>query len=870
MTPDALDILASFGITLAPKKRKATARKSAAKKPAKVEEELILSNTILDRYVDRSEIAFVFPCKSDPNGEPLTGSSFGMLSKMLAATGVSLNRISQYYILGDYIPFTTLTKAFQSPEAANGVTRVSAELVLRKFKMVVIFSKQAMKKMIHGTSDLDDERGAPSLQPWGVTICTYHPKDCFIDFSLSLVSELDLAKAVRLSKSEWVEKEVNIAHTPTFIECCTFLDRLAEQADDNLLACDIETTYTTIVLTCVGFSADGKSAFVIPWSRSGHPHWSVTEEMILLRKLSKVIAKRRLLGQNAVHFDHYVFATRYNLDANFVEDTMLLHWEMHPELPKSLGFINSFYTDNPYWKSMLKKVLKGTLPPYAERVYNGKDNTNTMESYEMMLVNVTSEDFHRDAMKHYRFNIEVSKVLQYMSIHGAYLNTTLLNDKLAELEEKGYCLHRDLTALAGKELNVSSPAQMKTYLYDELKLPERYKTVMSKEGDYEDKVTQDYLTTLLLSHEFPKITQLGLIASLRKLKKRKSSLSTSKVRKDGKVGWGFNIVGTTSGRLSSYKPVDEEGVQAQNVDRFDRDLYSFNPVAVTDKYRVLNEQGKVTYAYSDKLEDYPDDFWMWMKADLEGADSWTVAAQLCALGDSTMIEDLRAGIKPAQVLALASMIGNHVMEMSREDILKLKHLLKTPEGKQEYFIAKPVNHGSAYMMAERTMHLNIFKFSKGDVWVSPEDCKIKQGLLFKRYNYPKLHKAMETYMNSRSYLDMPYGHRHYFYGRKDNSTLRAMLSTMPQYNTTITANVVLHRLYYGEDNRKGSLGDLYLRMANQVHDETDCAVLVKDLPKAREVWEANHRVKLEVMGVPFEIPFEASFGPTWGTQLFNL
>jgi len=223
------------------------------------------------------------------------------------------------------------------------------------------------------------------------------------------------------------------------------------------------------------------------------------------------------------------------------------------------------------------------------------------------------------------------------------------------------------------------------------------------------------------------------------------------------------------------------------------------------------------------------------------------------------------------VLALAMLLkDNNVMTLPVEKLLEMKKLLKTPEGKEAYKVAKAVNHGSAYMMAERTMNLNIFKFSKGEVWVSPEKCKILQQMLFKRYNYPKLHVAINNLMLSRSYIDMPYGHRHYFYGRKDASTQRAMLASMPQYNTTVTANVVLHRLYYDPVNRKGDKGDFFLHPANQVHDETDGRFILRDLETVKKVWSSVKDVPLTVMGVDFKIPFEVEFGPTWGFHPFTI
>ena len=105
---------------------------------------------------------------------------------------------------------------------------------------------------------------------------------------------------------------------------------------------------------------------------------------------------------------------------------------------------------------------------------------------------------------------------------------------------------------------------------------------------------------------------------------------------------GFNVVGTDTSRVSGYKPLDGKGVQPQNVDSRDRDLF-------------LADEGC-----------------FWLKADLEGADSWTVAAQCQALGDSNMMNDLLGGIKPAQALAIAHVFDRKLITASTEVLASYK------------------------------------------------------------------------------------------------------------------------------------------------------------------------------------------------------
>lgn len=79
------------------------------------------------------------------------------------------------------------------------------------------------------------------------------------------------------------------------------------------------------------------------------------------------------------------------------------------------------------------------------------------------------------------------------------------------------------------------------------------------------------------------------------------------------------------------------------------------------------------------------------QCDLSGADGWTVAAYAAAQGDHTMLDDYRAGIKPAKVGVLMWQRGSSVNQLSRDE---LKKLCKEVDGESwQYFGFKRVQHG---------------------------------------------------------------------------------------------------------------------------------------------------------------------------------
>jgi hypothetical protein len=56
--------------------------------------------------------------------------------------------------------------------------------------------------------------------------------------------------------------------------------------------------------------------------------------------------------QNGLYDLHYIWRTWRIAPRNCLHDTMLRHHAEYPELPKSLGFMGSVYTDELSWKLM--------------------------------------------------------------------------------------------------------------------------------------------------------------------------------------------------------------------------------------------------------------------------------------------------------------------------------------------------------------------------------------------------------------------------------------------------------------------------------------------------------------------------------------
>lgn len=708
-----------------------------------------------------------------------------------------------------------------------------------KPRFLLVLGRQTARYLF-GTSDLEEERGAPFYSFNSIpTIISFHPKEIFRQYEMNIVAQSDFAKMRRIMVSGWEPAKWNINFLPSFQEVMQMLYKFLEAK--AALSVDIETG-SDLRMTCIGLSYNTTSALVIPFRIPGGRYWTEVEERAIWRLLAKVLETCPLLGQNSVHFDHFVLCIMHKIMPNFIGDTMLAHHEVYCEMPKSLGFINSLYLMNSYWKDVLREARSGKRPYVDEFEYCGKDTIGTLQG--AIEIKKEFKELPPKSFEHYKFNIRVSRAFQYMGMNGVLFDTAKRDARVKDLTEEAKQRELELQVLAGKpSLNVKSPQQMIYWLYEDLKLPPKYKEKKLESGDSEMRETSDYLTLLRLAHEFPDRKELMLAAKLRKLYKRLSTLSTIRVRPDGRVGYAFNIVGTVTGRASAKKPLDKFGIQPQNQDRRDRDLF------------------------------LGDD--QWLKADLEGADAWTVAAMLEAMGDSTMMQDLKIGVKPAQILAIAQCFGSHLITLPASELLaykpRLKEVIKQEEasrgpGKTIYDICKAESHGSNYGMGPQTGVDNVFKRSEGELYITPAQFKQAQLLYEKRYSkLIKLQEKMVSLLNSHGYLDAFSGNRRYFFGRRDNNTVREMLSQLPQAHTTYVTNLLLERLYYWKGNRRAESARKFIASpANQVHDETDIMFKLGDLDQVREIFNKCCQNEIMCWGVKYTIPFEANYGPNWG------
>jgi DNA polymerase-1 len=134
-----------------------------------------------------------------------------------------------------------------------------------------------------------------------------------------------------------------------------------------------------------------------------------------------------------------------------------------------------------------------------------------------------------------------------MELLGVAVDTEVLSELDSRLETTVRSLEAEAYAIIGHEVNLGSPKQLQTVLFDELEMPKTratktgFSTDASAVQDLQETNPHPFLDALLAHRDATKLRQI--IEGLR-----------SAVRPDGRIHTTFDQTGTSTGRLSSLDP----------------------------------------------------------------------------------------------------------------------------------------------------------------------------------------------------------------------------------------------------------------------------------------------------------------------------
>ena len=311
----------------------------------------------------------------DTYGEPWVGAAGQELTEMCKDAGLERGQL----MLGNLISYRPPGNKFESvcvsrkdltPSQARGATqvykgkfihpelqfdigRIINELIAIKPNLIIAFGAAPMG-VLTGQFGITKSRGAiteSTMVPGVKVLGTFHPAAVLRNWSHRVVVLADLIKAkregefpqiIRPKREVWIE--------PTLADLPKYWNKYLSKS--KLISIDIETAHGQI--TCISFAPDRAHSLVIPFVNKSSPTYSywpdVASEVEAWKFVRDVCAcSTPKLLQNGV----YDFQWLYQMDIPikyYYEDTLLLHHSLYPELPKSLGFLGSVYTNEAAWK----------------------------------------------------------------------------------------------------------------------------------------------------------------------------------------------------------------------------------------------------------------------------------------------------------------------------------------------------------------------------------------------------------------------------------------------------------------------------------------------------------------------------------------
>ena len=244
-----------------------------------------------------------------------------------------------------------------TPERLGNLARLRDEITVANPNIIIALGATA-NWALTGEMGIAKHRGTlveSSLAPGYKVLPTYHPAAILRNWSLRMTSIADLEKA----RKEQNTKELVSPRKQIFIEpaVADVLRFEKDHGNAGLFGVDVETEKGQI--TCIGFAPSVDFTFVIPFWDKTKTRWSywesLADEIQVLEVIGRLLAsKSSKVFHNGLYDIQYIWENWHFPVYGVVEDTMLMHHSMQPEMPKDLGYLSSIHTNNPSWKHLRK------------------------------------------------------------------------------------------------------------------------------------------------------------------------------------------------------------------------------------------------------------------------------------------------------------------------------------------------------------------------------------------------------------------------------------------------------------------------------------------------------------------------------------
>ncbi len=493
-------------------------------------------------------------------GEPFTGASGELLTKLMQGVGISRQEVYITNVVKEQPPgnniehflkfssngTVTMTPAYKAYE-----DQLYVELANIKANVFVAIGNVSLWALCR-LAAITKRRGS-ILQGTQIgnrkVIPIIHPASALRQYIFTHFIAHDLRRIEEESAYPEIRLPARIYHIkPSYYDIIDFLLRCQNV---ERVACDIEVMNEEV--SCISFAPTPLEAMSIPFTSRGVEYLTIDQEIAVWKLIAEILENKNIVkvGQNIV-FDSTFLFRKFGIRVYNIDDTMIAQGICYPDFPKGLDFITSTYTKEPYYKDEGKKWFKFGGSEENFWLYNAKDSIVCLEALTPLM-----QDLQRlGNIEAYREQVRLIEPLVYMQERGIKADVEGMRKASESAEKDLVNMQKELDTLAEQPLNSNSSKQLQEYFY----IKKGAKPYINRKTG---AVSVDALALKRLARKGFK--EADTILKMRHIGKLQSTYFDMKIDSDNRIRCAFNPVGTTTGRLSSSKTIFDTGGNMQNL-----------------------------------------------------------------------------------------------------------------------------------------------------------------------------------------------------------------------------------------------------------------------------------------------------------------
>ena len=318
----------------------------------------------------------------------------------------------------DYTALTPLGMEMRA-EVLEEVNALSA-------RVVIAMGNTALMAMT-GKAGITTMRGSPLLTdalPGKIILPTIHTAASLRgSYLFRYYIQADLQKAKEMAKPSFNFPVRKIKIDAGLVETIETLKRYRKI---ERLAFDIESKKGSTEILAISFAPSPYEVISIPLFGG---RFNTTELSQIKKEIAEImVSPGVLITQNGI-FDTFMLERAWRISVTRrLEDTMIAHRVLYPELLSGLDILCSLYTYEPFYKADGKESRRvGNLPQFL--TYNGKDSVVTFEVWDELEPMLDRDPCYR---KTYEFVMSMHRPLKKMMHKGMRINPRKVSEAKVE------------------------------------------------------------------------------------------------------------------------------------------------------------------------------------------------------------------------------------------------------------------------------------------------------------------------------------------------------------------------------------------------------------------------------------------------------